>query len=146
MNLTKSIYEPIKKLRLGTFSDLKKKVPVKVKGKVLQFSAQSEIFGKIALVSQSRRIDLKDVAISSTNGSSRTDIVFDVYNNDSIKNVERNRRCSNALSFKKIVGTNVVRQWNSFLGDNKNKNSLINFLLESWNSQVCKLLSVIVPS
>ena len=173
-----------------------------MKGREIQFSSQSEIFGKIALIAQSRSIDLQDIfryplgavpyaladsmgtmiktkkpdllaelekntanvssfpksscsiidgtalvrkvkcagltfdkaaveifnaALSSTTGSNRVDIVFDVYKDESIKNVERNRRCPSTLSFKAIVGTNVIRQWNSFLGDNENKNSLVHF-------------------
>ena len=34
----KSIYDPIKKLKLGTFSNMTKKVTVKLRGKDVQFS------------------------------------------------------------------------------------------------------------
>lgn len=37
-------------------------------------------------------------------------------------NSERNRRCPNVLSFKKIVGTNNFRQWNFFLMNRENEN------------------------
>ena len=47
--LEKSIYTPIKKLRLETFSKIKKQVTVKIKGKNVQFN-QSDLFGKIALI------------------------------------------------------------------------------------------------
>ena len=168
VNMSKSIYDPLKKLRLGTFANMNKKVKVKVKGREVQFSAQSEIFGKIALIAQSRSADLQEIfkyplgsvpyaladsmgtmiktkkadllaelekdttyvnnfpksscsildrmalvrkvkcveltfdkaadeifnaALSSANGSTRIDIVFDIYTDESIKNVERNRRC-----------------------------------------------------
>ena len=168
VNVSKSIYDPLKKLRLGTFANMNKKVKVKVKGREVQFSAQSEIFGKIALIAQSRSADLQEIfkyplgsvpyaladsmgtmiktkkadllvelekdttyvnsfsksscsivdgmalvrkvkcvgltfdkaadeifnaALSSANGSTRIDIVFDIYTDESIKNVERNRRC-----------------------------------------------------
>ena len=164
---------------------MNKKVKVKVKGREVQFSPQSEIFGKIALIAQSRSVDLQEiwkypmgsvpyaladsmgtmikikkedllaelekdatyvnsfpkssccivdgmalvrkvkcvgltfdkaadeifnVALSSANGSTKIDIFFDIYKDESIKNVERNRRCSETLSFKEIVGTNVIRQ------------------------------------
>ena len=55
-----SFYEPLKKMKLGTFSTLLKK-SVKVNGKVVQFSTQSDIFRKIALIQQIRSLDLKEV-------------------------------------------------------------------------------------
>ena len=48
---TMDFYEPIKRLNLKTFSSLKK-VKVKTYNKVTQFSAQSDIFGKISLIQQ----------------------------------------------------------------------------------------------
>ena len=207
VDLSVSIYEPIKKLRLGTFSTMKKTKSVKVKGKEVQFSTQSGIFGKVALISQSRTVDMREIfeyplglvpyalsddmgmmvktnkadllaelkkgtvlvdcipsnscsiidgmalvrkirctgltfsqvadvlfkaAISSSKRSTRIDIVFDVYFEESIKGVERNRRCSNQLSFKTIIGNNVVRQWQSFLGGGNNKNELVKFLVKEW--------------
>ena len=218
VNMSKSIYNPLKKLRLGTFTNMNKKVKVKVKGREVQFSSQSEIFGNIALISQSRSVDLQEIfkyplgsvpyaladsmgtmiktkkedllaeleedttyvnsfpksscsifdgmvlvrkvkrfgltfdkaadeifnaALSSANRSTRIDIVFDIYKVESIKNVERNRRCSDTLSFKKIVGTNVIRQWNLFLGDNNNKNSLVHFLVNNWREYAMPVNKVI---
>ena len=61
VNMSKSIYNPLKKLRLGTFTNMNKKVKVKVKGRDVQFSSQSEIFGKIALIAQSRSIVLQEI-------------------------------------------------------------------------------------
>ena len=61
ISLEKSIYTPIKKLRLGTFSKIKKQVTVKIKGKNVQFNYQSDLFGKIALILQKRSIDLEEV-------------------------------------------------------------------------------------
>ena len=61
VNMSKSIYDPLKKLRLGTFANMNKKVKVKVKGREVQFSSQSEIFGKIALIAQSRSADLQEI-------------------------------------------------------------------------------------
>ena len=60
VNQTTQYFEPLKKLKLGTFSAMKKVVKVQTNGKVVQFSAQSNIFGKIALVQQRRDIDLKE--------------------------------------------------------------------------------------
>ena len=43
-----NFYDPIKKLKLGTFSKLiTKAVKIKSSGKIAQFSVQSNIFGKI---------------------------------------------------------------------------------------------------
>ena len=218
VNMSKSIYEPLKKLRLGTFTNINKKVKVKVKGREVQFSSQSEIFGKTALIAQSRSVDLQEIckypmgsvpyalaesmgtmiktkkadllaelekdttyvdsfpkssgsmvdgmalvrkvkcvgltfdktadeifnaALSSGNGPTKIDIVFDIYKDESIKNVERNRRCSDTLSFKEIAGTNVIRQWNSFLGDNKKKSPLFIFEVNNWRKYTMPVNKVI---
>ena len=68
--------------------------------------------------------------------STRLDIVFDVYLDESIKNVDRHRRCSNTLSFKKIMENQTITQWNTSLGDNKNKMELIKFLISEWGKQM----------
>ena len=47
VNMSKSIYDPLKKLRLGTFANMNKKVKVKVKGREVQFSSQTEIFESV---------------------------------------------------------------------------------------------------
>lgn len=51
------------------------------------------------------------------------DIIFDICRYKSIISIERNIRCPNVLSFKKIVGTNNFRQWNFFLINRENGNS-----------------------
>lgn len=57
-----SFYDAIKKLKLGTFSKLTTKaVKIKSSGKIAQFSVQSNIFGKIALIQQFRPLNLKEV-------------------------------------------------------------------------------------
>ena len=61
VSFEKSIYDPIKKLKLGMFSNMEKRVTVKLRGREIQFSVQNEIFGKIALISQSRVLDLKEI-------------------------------------------------------------------------------------
>ena len=42
-------------------------------------------------------------AMSCSYNSARVDIVFDVYFEQSIKYIERNQRCSNTVSFKKLL-------------------------------------------
>ena len=61
VNQTAGFFDPLKKLKLGTFSSLRKKVKVKTNGKEVQFTSQSAIFGKISLIQQSRDNDLKKV-------------------------------------------------------------------------------------
>ena len=46
---------------MGTFSNVTKRVTVKLSGRDVQFSVQSEIFGKMDLISQSRVLDLKEI-------------------------------------------------------------------------------------
>jgi len=65
--------------------------------------------------------------------SNRIDVVFDTYRENSIKNSERLLRgeeCGHQL--QAIVGTQIVRQWRSFLTRVKNKNSLISFIVREW--------------
>ena len=55
-------FATLNKQNLGTFTKLlKKKVKVRSSGKIVQFSAQSNIFGKITLIQQFRPLDLKEV-------------------------------------------------------------------------------------
>ena len=55
-------FATLNKLNLGTFTKLlKKKVKIRSSGKIAQFSAQSNIFGKIALTQQFWPLDLKEV-------------------------------------------------------------------------------------
>ena len=61
VNMSKSIYNPLKKLQLGTLTNMNKKVKLKVKGREVQFSSQSEIFGKTVLIAQSRSLDLQEI-------------------------------------------------------------------------------------
>ena len=61
VNMSKSIYDPLKELRLGAFTNINKKVKVKVKGREVQFSSQSEMFGMIALIAESRSVDLQEI-------------------------------------------------------------------------------------
>ena len=54
---TTQFFEPLRKLKLGAFSSMKKVIKVQTKSQVFQFIAQSNIFGKIALIQQRRKID-----------------------------------------------------------------------------------------
>ena len=74
-------------------------------------------------------------AVPCSYNSGRVDIVFDVYLEQSIKNIERNRRCSGTISFKKNVGNHVALQWNLFLGLNHKKTELIKLLVSQWGKK-----------
>ena len=56
-----SIYNPLKKLKLQTFSSLRKTVTVKCKDKTIQIKATRNLFGQIAIIMQKRDLDLKEV-------------------------------------------------------------------------------------
>ena len=195
---------------------------IKIQDKIVQFTAEKNIFGRIAMMSQHRNIDMKEIfafplgpvpwaladsmatlkktnkailmheleknaepneevlsntctvidgmalvrmikragltyeefalkllntVLSSSSSSTRVDVVFDVYRQISIKNAERARRKSSSLEFKKIVGSQQMKQWTSFLSSVNNKTELITFTVKEWkkNSQLLndKLLYVI---
>ena len=59
MKKTTSFYELIKKLKLLTFSKLKKSIKSKIQDKILQLTAQKNIFGRITTVRQQRNIEMK---------------------------------------------------------------------------------------
>ena len=61
--------------------------------------------------------------------SSRIDAVFDVYHQNSIKDVERNRRSQRELAFSRILPNSKIKQWNMLLSSNTNKNKLIEFIV-----------------
>ena len=52
-------FTPIKKMKLKTFSSLKKTAKSKVKGKVIPIKSHSNMFGQLALIMQTRDIDLR---------------------------------------------------------------------------------------
>lgn len=54
-------FNPLKRLKLGSFTTILKKPGEMKSYKVLQFSFQSNIFGKIAIIQQSSNVDLKEV-------------------------------------------------------------------------------------
>ena len=63
--------------------------------------------------------------------SNRIDVVFDTYQENSIKGAERRMRGED-LSFQveSITASQIVRQWRKFLAQVRNKTSLIKFLAE----------------
>lgn len=65
---------------------------------------------------------------------SRVHVVFDVYQESSIKGSERSRRSSTQLAAYHIShrSLKLPKNWQSFLSNIKNKNELVNFLIASW--------------
>ena len=64
--------------------------------------------------------------------ASRIDVVFDVYEENSIKDVKRARRSSGNLVLKKIVPTSQIKQWQQLLSSGDFKNKLISYLVSDW--------------
>ena len=62
----------------------------------------------------------------------RIDVVFDVYKDISIKDVERNRRSHGELKLSQIVSSADIKQWSQVLSSNENKNKLVSFVVAEW--------------
>ena len=77
-------------------------------------------------------LKLLNTDLWSSSSSTRVDVIFDVYRQISIKSAERARRKSGSLKFKKIVGSQQIKQWTSFLSPVNNKTELIKFTVEEW--------------
>ena len=78
------------------------------------------IFGEIAEMALLR-------VLREGEGSSRIDVVFDVYRDLSIKSVERELRSEgDFITFKNLSSGQKVKQFRSFLQNSQNKTSLIN--------------------
>ena len=54
-------YDPIPKLKLKTFSALKKSTVIKGTDKEIVLKADNRVFGHMLLVAQNRRLDMQDV-------------------------------------------------------------------------------------
>ena len=63
----------------------------------------------------------------------KTDVVFDVFRENSIKNAERVRRSSSTVAINNIIPTNQVYQWHQFLSLSSNKTLLIQFVVDQWS-------------
>ena len=66
----------------------------------------------------------------------RVDVVFDVYRDASIKDVERNRRSTGQLTLQKIIPNFPIKQWTLLLSSSHNKNMIIEFLIGQWKKQL----------
>ena len=69
----------------------------------------------------------------------RLDVVFDTYNELSIKNIERKLRGEETNhQLRNISSTQIVRQWRDFLKGIGNKTSLISFVVNEWKKDKCR--------
>ena len=76
---------------------------------------------------------LLEMALRSATNSKRIDIVFDTYQELSIKAMERKVRGSGeGHQLQNITASHKVLQWRKYLTQVENKSSLISFLVEEW--------------
>lgn len=72
-------------------------------------------------------------------GSSRVDVVFDVYRDISIKSAERELRGeSDAITFKNLAAGQKVKQFKNFLRNGDNKTSLVRFVVQHWQTALSR--------
>ena len=74
-------------------------------------------------------------ATKSGNASSRIDIVFDAYKDNSIKTAEREGRGeATGLAHGNIVASQKIQQWRRLLRSSASKTALIKFLWQAWRN------------
>ena len=74
--------------------------------------------------------------LNVSRGSSRVDVVFDVYNQVSIKEAERIKRNSDGgIKITNIMAGHRVLQWRRLLSCGVSKMKLIRFITEEWKSE-----------
>ena len=84
-------------------------------------------FGQIADAALSR-------VLQEGGSSKRIDLVFDVYNEISIKSAEREQRGEGeSVTCKNLTAGQKIKQFNNFLQNGQNKNSLIKFFNDYWS-------------
>ena len=68
-------------------------------------------------------------------GYNRIDVVFDVYDENSIKSAERKRRGDQKLCSYRIYHDNIriPKNWSSFLSNIENKNEPVRYLVKTWS-------------
>ena len=86
-------------------------------------------FGKLA-----EDLLAKIIMMANSSNPSRLDFVGDRNPQQSIKNLEREKRSGGETYLTKIYGTEqrVPRQWKKFLSGGRNKEELLKFMFEEW--------------
>lgn len=64
--------------------------------------------------------------------ATRIDVVFDVYKENSIKDVERARRSTGSIVLKRIISSAPIKQLGDLLSSRSFKNMLNRFLADEW--------------
>ena len=92
-------------------------------------------FGKLA-----EGLLAKIVMMANSSNSSRVDFVGDRYPQQSIKDLEREKRSDGETYLTKIYGTQqrVPRQWKKFLSAGRNKEDSLSFCLKNGKDVVPK--------
>lgn len=91
------------------------------------------VFDGMAYVQQSQVTNLEKILTISSKAA-RIDVMFDVYRDIFIKNVERNRLSKGQLLLKTIIATSQMKQWGSFLPCNEKKNYLVELFVLQWKN------------
>ena len=75
-------------------------------------------------------------SVTSTS-SNPVDVVFDVYRDVSIKNVERSKRVSvsDGIKYKNILPAYTVKSWSKLLSVTSNKTEIVRFLVSQWKTE-----------
>ena len=75
--------------------------------------------------------------MAEATSTKRIGVVFDVYRNNSMKNIERveNKIGTTTLRFNQILPTHKIQQWRQFLKGPENKKEFINFLTSEWRKE-----------
>ncbi|XP_066920827.1 uncharacterized protein [Clytia hemisphaerica] len=175
---TLSIFDRMKKQKLPTFSNIPLSKAAKHKARLVAIESTKELFAKIAIIAQTRVVDLEQLlsfplielplSLSEPDGTlkktakskllhtvegdtvpvemlqkdhafivdaSRLDVVFDVYFDTSIKDIERQRRSTGEMIVKKIVSTAPIKQWGQLLSSGEFNNKLVTFFLNDWKTK-----------
>ena len=208
---TGDFFDPLKKLKLKSFKDLKAVTKVRAKDVMLPIRLDREVFARMALLGQFRKIDMrlvftyplgplpwaladpyglprktskaklaqqleKQVVITdsypndatsiydgmaelqkfkpppgatfavvadrlfaalTSSPSKRVDVVFDVYKDISIKNVERSKRATGpeGVTYQNILPGFQVKNWSKILSVSANKAEVVRFLVGQWKEK-----------
>ena len=65
----------------------------------------------------------------------KTDVVFDMHRENSMKKAESVRRLSGTIVIKNIIPTSQIYQWHQFLSLPSNKRLLIQFAVDQWSKK-----------
>ena len=81
-----------------------------------------------------RMLAEKVFSIVTGSNSNRTDVVFDVYRDVSLKIAERSKRSfkQEGVRYKNILTSFQVKSWSKFLSVSSNKTEVLKFIVPEW--------------